>query len=356
MAATGDEDEETGLLEEEDETSRPFDAIKVAARTPGEHARSHDSGEGLASRVAAAWRQPLGLCPLLPAWLTRRLVQTQEEHDCLLELRQMADVAYDGEDTTHERTLRRFFAAVRGPEEARALPSGGDPRWKEFGFQAEDPRTDFRGGGLLALQNMCHLAENHPEQTQAMMREAGGKRANYLFAAACVNVSSILVLLLGLNSRRGLSPAKGMPCPANALARKNFAAVLGSAVSSGRGTPPEVFGELFAATAVKLHAEWLQVCERKPGATLLDFGEALEATAAALEQLLDTLRHSEQPARNIQSLFSGLDSVQPRHRFTRFQLRFFRYSSAFLEFLCRFIAATAALLGCAGGKPKATEL
>jgi hypothetical protein len=295
------------------------------------------------ARAIVAWQQPVGESQALPNWLVQRLVPTLDEQDCLSQLRQMADVAYSGEDPIHERTLRRLFAAVRGPEEARGLPSGGDPRWKDLGFQSDDPRTDFRGGGLLALQNMCHLAENYPDQIGEMLRESTNKRTEYLFAAACVNISCMVVLLLGLNTRHGLSPAKGMPCPANAIARKNFAKVLSStaARSAGKVSTAEVLGELFACAAMKLHAEWLALCSRKPEATMLNFGEALGATAVSLERMLDGLQGGDQP---VQSVFAVLDFVKPEHRLTKCQVYLYRWTSAILEVVCRLIAVVRALM------------
>jgi len=333
-------DEETGLLADEEEGSGGLVGTKMKERVSSSSSSSSDS---LFSRVANAWRQPVDTASAVPAWLAKRLVLTKEEQECFSQLRQLADVAYNGEDHIHERTLRRLFAAVHGPEEAHQLTAGGDARWKDLGFQAEDPRTDFRGGGLMSLQNMCHLAENYPEQTLGMVRDASGKRAPYLFAASCVNISSMLVLLLGLNSRRGLSPAKGMPCPANAIARKNFARILSAEVArNGDGSASsQVLAELFACAVIKLHAEWQAVCSRKPGATLLDFGDALGATAICLEHMLDTLHSPDTP---IQSVFAVLDFVNPGHWWTKCRLHLYRAMCIALEFMCRLIVVARELL------------
>lgn len=333
-------DEESGLLADEEEGRGGLVGTKMKERA---NSSSSSSGDSVFSRAATAWRQPVETTVWAPAWLTGRLVLTKEEQECLSQLRQLADVAYNGEDPTHERTLRRLFAAVHGAEEAHGLTSGGDARWKDLGFQAEDPRTDFRGGGLMSLQNMCHLAENYPDQFSDMVREANSKRASYLFAACCVNISSMLVLLLGLNTRRGLSPAKGMPCPANAIARKNFAKILSSeAARNGDGnTSSQVLAELFACAVMKLHAEWQALCSRKPGVTLLDFGEALSATAIATEHMLDTLQGGDTP---IQSVFAVLDFVNSGHWWTRCRLYLYRAMCISLEFMCRLIAAVRALL------------
>merc|ERR1711865_714094 len=188
---------------------------------------------------------------------------------------------------------------------------------------------------------MCQLAENYPDQVHDMIRDAAGKKSNYLFAAACINVSSLVVLLLGLNTRRGLSPAKGMPCPANMMARKNFARVIAASARPGACTASEVLGELFSCVTMKLHTEWRAVCTRKPEATLLDFGEALINTATALEHLLDTLHPGDdQP---IASVFSRLDFIMPGHWLVRSQLLLFRWISAVLEATCRLIAVVSEL-------------
>jgi hypothetical protein len=37
------------------------------------------------------------------------------------------------------------------------------PFWKEFGFQSENARTDFRAAGLFGLRQLVYFAENYNE-------------------------------------------------------------------------------------------------------------------------------------------------------------------------------------------------
>mmetsp|Transcript_85274 Transcript_85274/g.153570 ORF Transcript_85274/g.153570 Transcript_85274/m.153570 type:complete len:357 (+) Transcript_85274:71-1141(+) len=332
-------EEEEGLLAAEE-------GIRVVAEGP--RAASSVSG-GLRARLAAAWRRPLvQRGHAAPYWLKHHAVPNDDEEQCVRQLRQLASVSFQKEEPTHNRALRRLFAAVRSPAEAAALPETiKDPRWKEMGFQAEDPRTDFRGGGLLALQNLCYLAEEFPEEMGLMIKEAGPSSPNseYLFAAACVNISHMLVLLLGLNSTPSMSPVRAMPSPAHLVARKSFVKVLvreGSREGDLQITPQEVLGELFASTVMKLHAEWKAVCRRKPGATLLDFGEALGSTALAAEHLLSSLSRaaSDTPAR---ALFSSIDSVDTQSLATVGSIRLARWRSGILEACCRLAEVLAEL-------------
>eukprot|EP00443_Scrippsiella_acuminata_P030576 CAMPEP_0115274998 /NCGR_PEP_ID=MMETSP0270-20121206/55967_1 /TAXON_ID=71861 /ORGANISM="Scrippsiella trochoidea, Strain CCMP3099" /LENGTH=385 /DNA_ID=CAMNT_0002691533 /DNA_START=1 /DNA_END=1155 /DNA_ORIENTATION=+ len=371
----------SGLLEDADEeeeemeallggpqaaSSKPLAASASLGQQRRKTRRAEEEGNTFA-RVLAAWNEPVGIATVAPAWLKEGVVCTEEEEECLAQLRHLASVAYSQEEPTHELQLRRYFAAVRSPAEARELPEGKDPRWKELGFQAEDPRTDFRGGGLLALQNMCFLAEAYPERTVRMLREAapasssGNGVAEYLFSAACINISAILVLLLGLNVTPSMSPVRSMPCPVHSVARKNFARALvagaaaasktpqlaGDVESSAAGVPAaearEVLAELFSNAVFKLHAEWRVVCVRKPNATLLDFGDALSGTAVALERFLGGLavgKDVSSPSR----LFAPLELIDPAHWYTQCQNQFARCCSGAQEVACRLCAAVAQLL------------
>jgi len=47
--------------------------------------------------------------------------------------------------------------------------------WKKLGFQGLDPCTDFRGGGLLALQQLVYFAETRRELALQMLKEASDR-------------------------------------------------------------------------------------------------------------------------------------------------------------------------------------
>ena len=44
------------------------------------------------------------------------------------------------------------------------------PHWKEIGFQGSDPSTDFRGAGLLGLQNLVDFASRYPLYATDVLR------------------------------------------------------------------------------------------------------------------------------------------------------------------------------------------
>jgi ELMO domain-containing protein len=41
--------------------------------------------------------------------------------------------------------------------------------WKEIGFQNKNPRTDFRGGGVLSLQCLKYFVKKQPDLFKDML-------------------------------------------------------------------------------------------------------------------------------------------------------------------------------------------
>lgn len=85
-----------------------------------------------------------------------------------------------------------------------------------MGWQGKDPATDFRGGGLISLQNLLFLATRYPSLFSALLHKSHGDRAQdipldeggrggeYPFAAAGVNFTHMLIELLGLRSEESV--------------------------------------------------------------------------------------------------------------------------------------------------------
>ena len=102
--------------------------------------------------------------------------------------------------------LRQLWAHAF-PGEPSQLQSD---RWKDMGWQGSNPATDFRGGGLISLENLLFMASHKPQLFAALMHKTEGERAQdtpledggrggeYPFAAAGVNFSHMLIEMLDL--------------------------------------------------------------------------------------------------------------------------------------------------------------
>nr|GMC80420.1 ELMO domain-containing protein A-like isoform X1 [Ipomoea batatas] len=75
-------------------------------------------------------------------------------------------------------------------------------QWKEMGWQGKDPSTDFRGGGLLSLENLLYFARIFPKSFQDLLHKLEGNRSiwEYPFAVAGVNITFMLIQMLDLEA------------------------------------------------------------------------------------------------------------------------------------------------------------
>lgn len=99
--------------------------------------------------------------------------------------------------------LDELWSSLKPGEELQ----GGNPRrsqsWGEIGFQGVDPATDFRGGGLLALENLLYFASN-PETSalaRGILATHGRDVTDGGIPFACVGIN-ITAFLLGLVVKR----------------------------------------------------------------------------------------------------------------------------------------------------------
>jgi hypothetical protein len=71
-------------------------------------------------------------------------------------LHQRIQQRYDGDDPSHQEALKLLWGYAFPGEACTSLVA---PRWVEMGWQQKDPSSDFRGAGLIALQNLIYLAQ-----------------------------------------------------------------------------------------------------------------------------------------------------------------------------------------------------
>lgn len=180
----------------------------------------------------------------------------------LAALRSRIDVAYDPENPAHQGKLQRLWELTFPGEPCTSLRC---PRWKDMGWQNEDPASDFRGGGLLSLEALIFMADKCPSVYVRLKDKASGQRSDweYPFAAAGVNLTFLLVQLLGLTSTQHLPTTK---------AGRHFAALLDE--------EEDAFERVYAATFELLDRLWLDT-----KSSYMDFPVVLKLTRERLEQV-----------------------------------------------------------------------
>ena len=142
------------------------------------------------------------------------------------------------------------------------------------GFQRDDPVSDLRAGGRLALEQLVYFLERYPREATAMVGRQAAREMlvdGYPWAAAGVNVSH---MLLGLFD---LAPPLG--CSAQwRLAKRASWGLLGEG-GSGAGFDP--FHELFCLAFVLLDRDF-----DAASASYIQFNDVLAAVRQRLGRLL----------------------------------------------------------------------
>ncbi|KAG2431264.1 hypothetical protein HYH02_013397 [Chlamydomonas schloesseri] len=202
----------------------------------------------------------------------------------LQQLRDKVAERFDIASPSHQDSLRRLWNLAFSGEPCTALKT---PRWKDMGWQGEDPATDFRGAGLYGLDNLIYLAEVHPDTFRRLMDKSEGTRATweYPFAVAGLNLTWALSELLELHAPTGAAAAAA-------------AASSSSDSASGQGPRPPrgatgraflkllaesdvAFEELYCAAYCLLDATWLEM-----RASYMEFNAVMKRVKGEVERAL----------------------------------------------------------------------
>jgi len=115
----------------------------------------------------------------------------------------LLSTTFDPEAEEHVGMLRRLWDASQLEEEFCLKGN----RWKDLGFQRDDPVSDFRATGLLGLENLVYMAEHYPELYLGMCKnQQQASEMEYPFATAGINITYLLMGLLHLSPDRSWYP------------------------------------------------------------------------------------------------------------------------------------------------------
>ncbi|KAF4520038.1 hypothetical protein B566_EDAN008325 [Ephemera danica] len=100
---------------------------------------------------------------------------------------------YDAANTKHEEKLLRLWSTLM-PDVA--LSSRVTKQWQDIGFQGDDPKTDFRGMGLLGLENLLFFASEYRSASARVLQHSHHPQYGYAFAVVGINITSMAYGLL----------------------------------------------------------------------------------------------------------------------------------------------------------------
>jgi len=164
---------------------------------------------------------------------------------------------YDHRNIEHEQMLMQLWQATFP---RRTMDSAVSERWKELGFQGNNPATDFRGMGLLGLRCLIYFAQTHADEFRGLLAQ----HRDYPVACAGINITAMLL--------KRLVSADGTPIEASPL----FALLCRDGRDNG-------FEEVYCSVFV-----WFDTLWARSDASYMDFPAILEELTSGLSSLLDT--------------------------------------------------------------------
>ncbi|XP_057677919.1 ELMO domain-containing protein 1 isoform X1 [Corythoichthys intestinalis] len=107
--------------------------------------------------------------PQLGISLQSSLLQIVGYRNLLAEVEKLRREPYDSENAQHEDMLMKLWKELR-PD--TPLTGRISKQWCEIGFQGSDPKTDFRGMGLLGLHVLLYFAEHDKAAALQMLHDS----------------------------------------------------------------------------------------------------------------------------------------------------------------------------------------
>ncbi|MBZ3884268.1 ELMO domain-containing protein 1 [Sciurus carolinensis] len=131
--------------------------------------------------------------PQLGISLQACLLQIVGYRNLIADVEKLRREPYDSENPQHEEMLLKLwkFLKPNTPLESRI-----SKQWCEIGFQGDDPKTDFRGMGLLGLYNLQYFAERDATAAQQVLSDSLHPKCRYSFAIVGINITDLAYNLL----------------------------------------------------------------------------------------------------------------------------------------------------------------
>jgi len=100
---------------------------------------------------------------------------------------------FDSSNLEHESQLMELWNLMQ-PD--RPLLKRKSKQWQDIGFQGEDPKTDFRGMGILGLHNLLYFAREFGTASKHILSHSHHPKFGYSFAIVGINLTLMAYKLL----------------------------------------------------------------------------------------------------------------------------------------------------------------
>jgi hypothetical protein len=185
--------------------------------------------------------------------------KTKLTHDELIsfhKLKEDANITFTRDSQEYDHLLQKLWSLLSD----QPLHTIEDERWKTFGFQNANPRSDFRGGGLLSLKQMVYFCFHHQKRVLEMSKP----EHQYLFAVSSINVTFFLIKYYHM--AEDISFPRDKRSIASRKALKSFCMILDD--------DEELLNRIHSFLTNELFEIWLKMEAANPKLSLMDFPQA----------------------------------------------------------------------------------
>merc|ERR1739848_795697 len=111
----------------------------------------------------------------------------------ITEVERLRATAYDADNLLHEQQLLQLWSLL---QPGVPLMTRKTKQWQNIGFQGDDPKTDFRGMGLLGLENLLYFAKEYNTAAKHILSHSHHPKHGYSFAIVGINLTHMALKLL----------------------------------------------------------------------------------------------------------------------------------------------------------------
>lgn len=124
--------------------------------------------------------------------LKESLVRIVQLENLISHVLKRARVPFSKSNQDHLIALQSFWANLHGTP----VPSIPDKKWQELGFQGPDPSTDFRGMGMLGLDQLLAFTQIAPKSAHNLWQQSNLGSAWFTFSTVGINITALIYSLL----------------------------------------------------------------------------------------------------------------------------------------------------------------
>ncbi|CAG5136462.1 unnamed protein product [Candidula unifasciata] len=110
----------------------------------------------------------------------------------LAEAEELRKEKFSKADPTHEAKLVQLWNVYSDVP----LPQSVGQHWTDLGFQGLDPGTDFRGMGMLGLEQLIYFALTYPAEARQVLSQSHHPKYGFSFAIVGINMTEMGYTLL----------------------------------------------------------------------------------------------------------------------------------------------------------------